>query len=140
MSVDDVAGDRQAEPGPTGLSPDPGSIHLVEALKDPRECRRRDADPMVGHGADHPTLYDRHGHADVTAVRTELHGVMEKVDEHLGESRRVAANNRQLVGDLDPQADALAIGEQAQAFGRFEREPADVDEVDQLDRPAAFDA
>ena len=54
MLFDDVAGDRQAEPGPAGLAADPRPVDLVEALEDPRLGRPRDADAVIGHGADDP--------------------------------------------------------------------------------------
>ena len=94
---------------------------------------------MIGHRADHPAIRDPDAHRHVTAIRAELHGVVEEVDEDLGEPRLVAADRRQLAGDVDPQRDALPVGEESQALGRFGRDLAHVDEVDRPDRPAALD-
>ena len=64
---------------------------------------------------------------------------MDEVDDDLAEPVRVAADRRERLGDLDPEGDALPIGEQSQALGRIGCDPTDVDDVDGAERPAALD-
>ena len=137
--LDDVAGDGQAEPRPAGLAADPRPVHLVEPFEDARLGGLRDADPMVGHRHDDVRRRRADRDVDLAAVRAELHGVVEQVDEDLAEAVAVAADRRDRLGDIDAEGHALAIGEQAQALGRVDRDPADVEQVDDAEGAAALD-
>ena len=78
--------------------------------------------------------------SDLAAVRAELDGVVDEIDDDLAEPGRVAADRRQAVGRLDPERDALAIGEQPQPLRRLRREPTHVQAVDEREGAAALDA
>src|SRR6478752_7264407 len=124
---DDVARDREAEPRAAGPAAEARPVDLVEPLEDPRLGRPRDAGPVIGHGHDDIRLRRLRGDHDLAAVRAELHGVVEEVDDDLPEAILVAADARQVLGDLNMEDDALPFGEQSQPLGRIGRDPADVD-------------
>ena len=92
----------------------------------------RDADAVVGDGRDDLAVGDRHGDRDHPAVRAELHGVVEEVDEHLAEPRRVAADQRDDSRDVVLEGHALAVGEQPDAARCVAvGDPAHVDVVEE---------
>ena len=64
---------------------------------------------------------------------------MDEVDDDLAEPRLVAADRRQVVRDVDDEAQALALGEEPEPLGGLARRPAQVDVVEQDERAAALD-
>ena len=68
---------------------------------------------------------------DLAAVRAELDRVVDEIDDDLAQPGGIAADGRQPVRRLDPERDALAIGEQPEPLRRLRREPAHVQPVDQ---------
>ena len=76
---------------------------------------------------------------DLAALRAELHGVVDEVDEHLAEAVLVAPDERDARRHLDGDRDALALREQPQALRRGLREPAEVDVLVHAELRAALD-
>ena len=64
---------------------------------------------------------------------------MEQVDEDLAEPLLVAADRRDRRRHVDHEGDALAVGEQPQPLGRFGRDLAEVEQVEDAERAAALD-
>ena len=75
----------------------------------------------------------------VAAVGAELHRVVEEVDDDLAEPSLVAADRRQAVRDVDDEPQALPLGEEPEPLGGLGGDPAEVDVVEQHERPAALD-
>src|SRR3954470_5280145 len=138
--LDDVARDRQAESRAARPAPEARPVDLVEPLEDPGLGGARDAHPVVGHGHDDIGCRGPGGHDDLAALHAELHGVVEEVDDDLPEAVLVAPDVPEVVFDLDVEDDSLAFCEQPQALGRVDRDPADIDEVDDTERRATLDA
>src|SRR5689334_4001917 len=107
-----MAGDREAQTGPA--APDAHAIDLVEALEDPAELGRRDADAMILDAEDDLPVDRRDRHPDLRRLRrgrtvgcpavvavgglvgilraAELQRVVDEVDDDLAEPGLVAAD------------------------------------------------
>ena len=134
VALDDVPGDRQSKARATTADARP--VDLVEALEDPPLGGSRDADAMVldrdAHLSAEVARPDADG--DIPAIRTELDGVVEQVDEDLAEALLVRPDRRQVVADIDDELHALALSEQAEPLRRRRGETADIDDVAQGER------
>ena len=159
MLLDDVPGDRQSQPGPATTDTDP--IDLVEALEDAALVGLRNADAMIlhrqadlvtGRGDRHPDLRARTVRRRVLPGRlaavtggnasfrsAEFQGVVDEIDDDLAEPRLIAANRGHARRRVDDDPQSLAVGEEAQPLGRLDRDPAEVDVVEEDDRPATLD-
>ena len=87
-------------------------------------------------------LAGRHDpHRHLATVRAELHGVVDEVDDDLAKPLLGPVDRRQAVGRNrhDQQLDPLALGEQSKPLGRGDRQPGEIDLVEQEHRPARFD-
>src|SRR5829696_5278201 len=92
MALDDMASDGKAEPG--AAPSDTGPVDLVEALEDARAVRLRDPHPVVGHRREGIVPVAPHRYPDLATFGTELHRVVDQVDEHLPQPGLVAADGR----------------------------------------------
>ena len=120
--LDDVAGDRQPE---TRAAARPG-----RAPGRPCRSARRSA-PGPAFGTPTPVVLDRRrrtspsvaprrGPSTSPPSRAELQRVVDEVDDDLAEPRLVAADRRQPArARPTTQAQALAVGEEAEALGRL---------------------
>ncbi len=138
VPLDDVPGDREAEPGAAAARP--GTVDLVEALEDPAAIPTGDPDPVVDDRDLHAPVGLADPHDDVAAVRAELHRVVDEVDDHLAEPLGVPTKMREVGRDVRDQGHAVPLGEQAQPVRGCRRERADVDVVLEAQLGAALDA
>src|SRR6476646_9244149 len=136
--LQDVPRDRQAQAG--AAAPDAGPVDLVEALEDPALVGFRDADPLVGDRDDDLAVVspgpDRHVAA---AVGAELHRVVEEVDDDLADPSLIAPDPGQAIRDVDDEPQALPLREEPETLRGLRCDPAEVDVVDQHERPTALD-
>src|SRR4051794_27608656 len=149
-----MARDREPQTGATTANTD--AIHLVEPLEDPGLIRRRDAHAVILDGQADLVATRRHGHPDLRSRRVlvgsrrlgpgpigtsggvlgtaELQRVVDEVHDDLAEARLVATHEWQTLGTVDHEAEALSIGEQAQALDGVLGDGAEIDAVEEDER------
>ena len=64
---------------------------------------------------------------------------MQQVDQDLAQSLGVAADGREVRGDVHAEGHALAVGEEAKAFRRLGRQPAQIHVLERAEAAAALD-
>ena len=77
-------------------------------------------------------------HPDLPAVRAELDGVVDEVDDHLAEAGLVAANGRNARLGLGHERHSTPLREQAEAFGGGDREAREVHVIPETQLGAAL--
>src|SRR5215472_5714676 len=90
MQLDELAGERQPEPGALHLLL--GRPHLTELLEDGLLVLRRDAHASVADGYLHTAVGRRRANLDPTAFWRELDRVREQVQQHLFDLAFVGAD------------------------------------------------
>ena len=104
MGLGDGAGDEEAEPGARSRVP---ACHPAELLEDQALVLGRDPGPVVADVDAHAPVLRVGAHLDLAARRGVLDRVVDQVRQHLAKPFRVAADARQRLLHLGPEANLV---------------------------------
>src|SRR5271167_2926878 len=102
-------GDGQAEAGSTCFTR-PRRIHAVKPLKDPGLVSAWNTDAGVGNGQNHFVFRGMRAEGDFSVRQGVLNGVVQEVLQNFRETSAVAADVRQILRDLDGNAEFFVGG------------------------------
>ena len=108
MEFDEGLGNRKPEARPAARLGEL-VLHLLEGPAQLLDVARRNADAGVANGNRHHAVGGQRGNGDAAALRRELHGVGQKVDQHLLEGAAVGPQ-REALRHLALHADAALEG------------------------------
>ena len=109
MSLYQLAGDGQAQPGAAG-SPVPGRVNPVETVKHIGQRFRRNARPGVRHRNSHPLAVPDGGNGHRSAGRRMSQGVVRQIAQRLLNPQPVNVKRRQAGSDFGHQTHGARLG------------------------------
>ena len=110
MQLHETPNQRQADPEPP-LCPAMRPIDLGEHVEHARQVRRRDADAVVAHRHDRPSVLDGRRQPDAAVRLRVLRRVVQQVRKDLRQPHGVAGNRNERVGNVHRQRLARLLEE-----------------------------
>src|ERR1700682_1232965 len=107
MELDESFGKREPEPGPFSRSL-ARSADLLKLVEDPGLILSCDADAAVLNRDFDLCADSARMHGDRAAVRCELDGVRQEVEEALAHLALISDDRSQVIGEIGPDLDAVA--------------------------------
>src|SRR5258708_38776081 len=104
-----VLGDGQPEAGTADLTRTRG-VHAIKTFKNARLIGLRDADAAIGDGEDDFAVVGLRADRDLAARERVLGRVIQQILQNLGQKAAVACDFRQILGDIDGNADVFFRG------------------------------
>ena len=114
-----MAGDGQPQ---SRTATGAGPVGLKETLEDTFEVVGRNTDPRIAHTKADELRFGLRRQCHLAAGRGELDGVMDQVDQHLFQARRIYRYFGHILGRVETQDQSGAFGLGAHALGGREQQ------------------